>query len=231
MLWGAELTDYGDATIDLLERTYARGASHALALIRHSAREYAPGRHDLENPLTNEGREYARRLGARLPKTLTVRGYASPPERCMETAQLVLDSHRQSGGAVTRHRPVEALGVFYALDQRKMWKGMADAGGLVNYLQRWFAGDVPSDAMMEPALAARQVIRALTGKLDQPIAPLQLDLCVSHDITLHLVRDRLLGESVDSSEVAYLDALVLFRLGGELRLASQRGNEVLLAEG
>jgi broad specificity phosphatase PhoE len=225
------LTDYGDATIDLLERTYARGASHALALIRHSAREYEPGRHDLDNPLTDEGREYARRLGMRLPKALMLRGYASPPQRCMETAELVLDSHRQGGGGVTRHRPVEALGVFYALDQRKMWKGMVDAGGLVAYLQSWFAGEVPSDAMMEPTLAANQVIRALTGKLDQPVAAQQLDLCVSHDITLHLVRDRLLGEAVDSSPVAYLDALVLFRLGDELRLASQRGSEVLLQEG
>jgi len=225
------LTDYGDATIDLLERTYTRGASHALALIRHSAREYEPGRHDLDNPLTDEGREYARRLGMRLPKALMLRGYASPPQRCMETAELVLDSHRQGGGEVTRHRPVEALGVFYALDQRKMWKGMVDAGGLVAYLQSWFAGKVPSDAMMEPMLAANQVIRALTGKLDQPVAAQQLDLCVSHDITLHLVRDRLLGEAVDSSPVAYLDALVLFRLGDELRLASQRGSEVLLQEG
>ena len=225
------MTDYGDATIDLLERTYARGASHALALIRHSAREYEPGRHDLDNPLTDEGREYARRLGMRLPKALMLRGYASPPQRCMETAELVLDSHRQGGGEVTRHRPVEALGVFYALDQRKMWKGMVDAGGLVAYLQSWFAGKVPSDAMMEPMLAANQVIRALTGKLDQPVAAQQLDLCVSHDITLHLVRDRLLGEAVDSSPVAYLDALVLFRLGDELRLASQRGSEVLLQEG
>ncbi len=225
------MTDYGDATIDLLERTYARGASHALALIRHSAREYEPGRHDLDNPLTDEGREYARRLGMRLPKALMLRGYASPPQRCMETAELVLDSHRQGGGGVTRHRPVEALGVFYALDQRKMWKGMVDAGGLVAYLQSWFAGEVPSDAMMEPTLAANQVIRALTGKLDQPVAAQQLDLCVSHDITLHLVRDRLLGEAVDSSPVAYLDALVLFRLGDELRLASQRGSEVLLQEG
>jgi len=112
-----------------------------------------------------------------------------------------------------------------------MWKGMVDAGGLVAYLQSWFAGKVPSDAMMEPMLAANQVIRALTGKLDQPVAAQQLDLCVSHDITLHLVRDRLLGEAVDSSPVAYLDALVLFRLGDELRLASQRGSEVLLQEG
>jgi broad specificity phosphatase PhoE len=225
------MTDYGNATIDLLEQVYARGASHAAALMRHSAREYAPGRHDLENPLTDEGRDYARRLGSRLPKNLTVRGYASPPERCMETAELVLDSHRQGGGAVTRHRPVEALGVFYALDQRKMWKGMADAGGLVAYLQSWFAGEVPIDAMMEPGLAATQVLRALKGKLDQPVAEQQLDLCVSHDITVHLVRDRLLGETVDSSPIAYLDALVLYRLDGELRLASHRGNEVLLEEG
>ena len=42
----------------------------------------------------------------------------------METAELVLAGHESGGGNVTRHRPLEALGVFYALDQMKMWQGM-----------------------------------------------------------------------------------------------------------
>ncbi|MEZ5557271.1 MAG: histidine phosphatase family protein [Pseudomonadales bacterium] len=214
---------YGEATVDLVADLTGRGIDHAVLLMRHSAREFHPDRHDLENPLTDEGRTLARALGTRLPKHMTLRGYASPPERCMETAQLVLDAHRDAGGAVTRHRPLEALGVFYALDQMKMWKGMKLAGGLVPYLERWFQGEVPSDAMMAPDLAARLVLHVLADKLAAPVASQQLDLCVSHDMTLYLLRAQLLGEPVDGPEVAFLDALALYSEDGALWMQSHHG--------
>ena len=85
------MTDYGDATRELVRSVFEEGASHAALLMRHSAREFAPGRHDLENPLTDEGRELARQLGVGLPKNVLLRGYASPAERCLETAERMLD--------------------------------------------------------------------------------------------------------------------------------------------
>jgi len=220
------LSNYGDTTIDLLHTVYERGATRAVALMRHSAREYAPDKHDLENPLTEDGRSYARELGRRLPKSATVRAYASPPRRCIETAELILASHAAAGGEITRHRPLEALGVFYALDQQKMWKGMREAGGLVPYLESWFAGDVPHDAMMEPDLAAAQILRVMRAKLADPVADVQLDVCVSHDMTLHLLGARLLGEALTTAPVEYLDALVLYALDDELIMTNHRGCEV-----
>ena len=214
---------YGEATIDLFERVRARGVRHAVAVMRHSAREFAPGVHDLENPLTEEGRQLARGLGGRLPKEITVRAYASPPERCMETAALVLDSHRAGGGAVTRHRPLEALGVFYALDQMKMWKGIQAAGGLVPFLDGWMQGQVARDAMIPADLAAKLLLQVLAEKLRARVAEDQLDLCVSHDMTLYLLRDRLLGEPCSGPEVLFLDALVLFEEDGELWMTSHHG--------
>jgi broad specificity phosphatase PhoE len=205
------VNEYGDAAADLIEGVFARGVRHAVVLMRHSAREFDPLVNDLVNPLTEEGRELCRRLGRALPKDLTLRGYASPAERCLETAKLILESHQGAGGESTRHRPVEALGVFYVLDQMKMWKGMREADGLVNYLKAWFAGDVPADAMMPPELAAKLVLRVMTEKLHAPVGAPQLDLCVSHDMTVHLVRDRLLDEAVDGPEVEFLDALIAYR--------------------
>ena len=111
------MNNYGDATVSLIESVFANGVHHAVALMRHSAREFDPAVHDLTNPLTEEGRECCLRFGKALPKDLTLRGYASPAVRCLETAELILASHREAGGEVTRHRPVEALGVFYVLDQ------------------------------------------------------------------------------------------------------------------
>jgi broad specificity phosphatase PhoE len=218
-----ELDQYGDATVDLVGRVLARGVRHPVVLMRHSAREFAPDRHDLENPLTERGRELALALGARLPKALTLRAYASPPERCMETAALVLAAHARDGGAVTRHRPLEALGVFYALDQMKMWKAMDAAGGLVPFVESWIQGQAPADAMIPADVAARLLLRVLAEKLRAPVAERQLDLCVSHDMTLYLMREVLLGEPASGPAVGFLDALILYREPDGLWMTSHHG--------
>jgi hypothetical protein len=230
------LTEYGEATVDLLHSVYDRGVDHAVALMRHSAREFEPGRHDLENPLTAQGRALARQLGSRLPEGLTLRGYASPPHRCMETAELILAGYASQGGLVTRHRPVEALGVFYVLDQMKMWRCMNALGGLSAFLQAWFRDEVPVDAVMPPRIAAKLVLRVIAEKLKAPAAKNKdtgagsshrhLDVCVSHDMTLLLVRDQLLGEQVVVADVEFLDALVAFEQGGSLWMTSHHGEPV-----
>ena len=213
----------GDGSVELIEDVFASGVDHAAVLLRHSAREYNADIHDLLNPLTDEGRELCERFGARLDKSLTLRGYASPAQRCAETAELIMGAHRAAGGGATRCRPVEGLGVFYALDQMKMWQAMRQAGGMIGYLRAWFGGTAPEDAMIPADLAARLVLRVMTGKLAAPVAKPQLDILITHDITLHLVRNRLLGESEDGPEVEYLDALVAFRRNGAWWLRSRHG--------
>ena len=214
---------WGERTAELIESVHDEGVSRMAVLMRHSAREFEPGRHDLLNPLTDEGRTAAQRLGERLPKALRVRGYASPPERCMETAEKVMVGHSAGGGEATRHRPVEALGVFYALDQMKMWKGMRGAGGLPEYLRLWFSGAVPTDAMMPPDLAARLVFEVVASKLADAPGASQLDLCVSHDMTLMLVMDRLLGQRAGDFDVEFLDGLVAYESDDRFWLRSCHG--------
>lgn len=213
---------YGDGTVAMIEDVFAGGAECALVLMRHSARTFEPGLHDLLNQLTDEGRTLCRRFGRALPKELTLRAYASPAERCLETAKLILEAHRLGGGGATRHRPVEALGVFYVLDQMKMWRGMDQAGGKV-YMRNWFAGRAPADAMMPAGLAARLVLRVMAEKLKAPVGLPQLDLCVSHDMTLYLLRDQLLGEPVDGPAVEFLDGLIAWRDRESLWLKSLQG--------
>ena len=213
----------GDDSVELINGVFAEGADHVAVLLRHSAREFNRDIHDLLNPLTGAGRSLCERFGARLDKTLTLRGYASPAQRCLETAELIMSAHRAGGGSATRCRPVEGLGVFYVLDQMKMWQIMQKAGGMVGFLQAWIDGAVPDDAIMPPELAARLVLRVLTGKLAKPVAKPQLDICVSHDFTLHLVRNRLLGEPADGPEVEFLDALVAYRRDDAWWLRSRHG--------
>ena len=52
----------------------------------HSARTYIEGLPDFENELTDDDRELARQLGEALPKEVTMRGYSSPVNRCVDTA-------------------------------------------------------------------------------------------------------------------------------------------------
>jgi broad specificity phosphatase PhoE len=213
--------EYGASTLAMVSSAWASGVDHAALLMRHSAREFEPGRHDLLNPLTDAGRALARELGARLPKQLLTRGYASPAQRCIETAELLLAGHAAGGGRVTRQRPIEALGVFYVLDQMRMYRAMTDAGGQTPFLARWFAGEVPEDVMMPAALAARLLFRLVAAKLDAPVARPQLDICVSHDMSLYLVRDQLLDLAVESTgEVKFLDAVLCYRRNGDLFVAA-----------
>ena len=216
---------YGDATIETVRELAASGVDHIALLMRHSAREFNKNVHDLVNPLTEEGRDLSRRLGEHLPKTHTLRGYASPPERCIETAQLALLGHASKGGEATRVRPVEGLGVFYVLDQMKMFRALEAAAGIAGFVDRWVAGDLPRDAVIPADQAARLVLDIVAAKLDHPVAKQQIDLCVTHDLTVHLVRDRLLGASDAYGTVEFLDALAVYRRNGRLLMRAQAGPE------
>ena len=211
---------YGDATIELVRAVAAGGVDRMAVLMRHSAREFNPNVHDLVNPLTDEGRDLARRFGERLPKEYTLRGYASPPERCLETAQLALLGHASKGGATTRVRPVEGLGVFYVLDQMKMFRALGDAAGLGGFVDRWVAGELPVDTVIPADIAARLVFDICASKVDGATAAKQIDLCVSHDLTVHLVRDQLLGQPPAHGDVEFLDALAVYRRAGRLCIQS-----------
>jgi broad specificity phosphatase PhoE len=211
----------GKTTVGLIEQLTNEGVDHIVLLMRHSAREYAPGKHDLLNPLTDEGRDLARDMGKRLPKELVVRGYTSPADRCIETAGLVMNGHESAGGQILRNRVVEALGVFYVLDQMKMFMSMREAGGIVNVLQNWYDGKIAQDVLMPANLAARLVGRVAKEKLSQSGDKPQLDLLVSHDFTLYTIKDQLLKQDTKRfPDVHYLDGVAFFNRDGKTYIQS-----------
>lgn len=126
------------------------------------------------------------------------------------------------------------MGVFYALDQAKMWKGISSADGLADYVGQWFAGDVPVDAMMPAEQAVALLSRALQAKMATPAADdggaKRLDLCVTHDLTIYTMRHGLGLEPISGPPVEFLDGLVLFEKDGRRLVRSQHGGEVELAD-
>lgn len=231
---------YGKRTTALIADLRGRGVERFTLLMRHSAREYAAGRHDLANPLTARGRALAREFGLRLPAELMLRAYASPVARCEDTAELIHAGHLEIGGRGSGGcRPVEALGVFYVLDQMRMYKAMSVAReGLTTFVRSWMDGEVPEDIMMPAPHAARTLLAALVSRLrSRPAAasdtgagvPL-LDLCVSHDLTLYLMREQLLGLRREDADVLYLDGLAVWESDGELLAATHDREPMVISE-
>jgi broad specificity phosphatase PhoE len=198
----------------------------------------------LENPLTPEGRDLALRLGKKLPKRMTVRAFASPVQRCMETAELVVAGHRSEGGESMGHEPMDAFGVFFVLDEAKVVKGMQGSGALQSgsgalvadgphaasvsgsFVQRWVAGRMPRDALVPADGAARSVLMALHELYSHPPADCHLDVCVTHDVTVLLLMDRLMGRPAGENAIEYLDGLVAFERDGDPWLQSVHGPAV-----
>jgi broad specificity phosphatase PhoE len=222
---------YGEGSVDLIRRLCESGVGRVALLVRHSVREFNRNVHDLVNPLTDEGRHHCRLFGVALPKDLAVRGYASPPERCVETARIVIDAHTAGGGRQSgATRPVESLGVFYALDQIKMWKTLQSSSGLSGFITRWAAGDVPRDAMIPADDAARLIARSSLERLRSGGEQRHLDFCVTHDMTILLLRDRLLGRPAATHSVNFLEALALYESAGAVWLQAADNQAVNISD-
>ena len=225
----SERNDYGQGTLALVQQLEQEGIDRAAVFMRHSARTFDRSINDLANPLTDHGRALSTALGEQLPRRYRLRGYASPPERCMETAQLIIAGHESQGGVGMRTREVEAFGVFYVLDQKKMWMGLQGMdGGLADYVGAWFAGDIAEDVIMPGPLAVQSILRVLAARLREPTDVPHLEICVSHDMSVYTVRHGVGLERVSEHGVEFLDGLVLFERGTDLVMRSQHGGEVVV---
>ena len=222
--------DFGDASARMTRAIFGEGVERGVLLMRHSAREYRRDVHDLENPLTAEGRSLAARFGASLPD-VNLRGYSSPVMRCRETGALAIEASAaaQRGGVISKVRDIEAFGVFYALDQIRMWKGLRKSDGLADYVGQWFAGKVPQSAMMRPQRAVGMVLEVMLDKLTAPAIQAgtpQLDLCVTHDMTIFTMREGAGLEPATGPDVRFMDGLLMYEQDDKVFFASQHGGIV-----
>ena len=223
------MSEYGDTTLELLREAESRGVTRLGVIMRHSARTFIRGLHDLENQLTDEGRELSRRFGLGLPKSYLLRGYASPAKRCVETSELILQGHRQGSGEVTRTRPVEALGVFYVLDQMKMYRAMQATGSRGDFVSRWTEERLDDDIVINAKTTAAILVRALAKKLSEKSEETLLDVFVSHDLTLHMLKACLLHERLEETgPVEFLEGILMYFDEDRLVLKSVTGGDLTM---
>ncbi len=227
-----ESEGYGAAILRMLAELRSAGVERATALIRHSAREFNPDWRDLENPLTDEGRALAQKFGEALPRDVFLRAYASPVERCMETAALSLEGHRSMGGSASRHRELEGLGVFYVLDQRKMFRTIVSAqeDGR-DFIREWLDEALDPDTVIAPRQCAEIMVRLLLEKFRQQAARAgpTLDLCVTHDMNVHLIKDQVLDlKHEEHGPVEFLDGVVCFERDGAVWMQAPKTAAVSL---
>ncbi len=212
---GAARTDLdgvGDGTAELVARLHASGAKAPLVFIRHSAREYGTTFNDLDNPLSDAGRDLARRLGERLPRFDEIVTWSSPSGRCVETAELVAQS---SPVPRRKNQAHEDLSVFYVRDMRKVG-GMLKHEGSDATLGAWFDGKLDPSWMTPPDTSIERLKTRLAA-LRAEASSRQLTLVVSHDWNLYLLRTMLLGTPFGTlPQPEYLEALALWEEGDEL---------------
>ena len=226
------MNEYGNSTIAGIRQLANQGVKPAGVIMRHSVRTFLPGVHDLDNDLTDEGRDCSLAFGRELPKSYRLRAYASPPRRCGETAELILRGHADADGEVTRTRPLEVLSVFYVLDQMKMFRILREAGDLRTFVSQWVRGMLAPDVVMDAHQAAHMIMRALAAKLSERPDEARLDVHVSHDMTIHLLKACLLGETpATASPVEFLEGIVFAFDGGALVMHSATGGGARLEPG
>ena len=226
------MSEFGDTTLALLRELESEGVERLGVIMRHSARTFIPGIHDLENELTDEGREYARAFGRKLPKSYLVRAYASPPRRCVETSELILIGHLEASGEATRTRPMEGLGVFYVLDQMKLFRIMKSSPDSGHFLGKWLAGELGRDVVIQAPLAAQVLMDALAKKISERADESLLDVFVSHDLTLHLLKACILGEQPeDTGPVEFLEGIVMYFQDEDLVVRSVSGSNIQQGKG
>ena len=165
---------------------FSDGVDRAVLLMHVLGSEYRRDIHDLENPLTAQGRDLASRFGARLPD-VDLRGYSSPVKRCTDTAY-----NRPGSAAASRGRSgwrgaryycwrVLCAGSIHACgrdcERRAVLPTTWVLGLPVRFLRR---------PLMRPQRAVSMVLEVMLDKLKAPAVSegRQLDLCVTHDMTI-----------------------------------------------
>lgn len=200
---------------DLLESLCAPAhAGNAAAIMRHAERHALTSATDPTLALlTDAGKAAARDMGARISGFSHLRLFHSPVQRCRQTAEQLAEGARSAGLHVEMIGTEEVLGFGYTRDMPtacRMYSEIGDA-----FMDRWFRSELPDSIIAEPGLIADETVAHIDRRLRETTAHgRRLDLHVSHDWNVLVVRELLLGVTHEKAGwLTFLDGVAFSRTG------------------
>ena len=228
-----------ERTLQLIESSLL--PSGGVLLLRHAAREYSSELHDFEDDLTTLGHQRSVLCGQLLteriarPHGLTFNLASSPINRCHQTLSQIANGIRLASGGDEGSQAimgtgtmsvVEGLGLFYLLDQASFFSQL-DKMGAYSLVRCWQERETCPDIILPASSAADALLGLIAGRL-RKLNDGTIDLLVTHDLTLYLLREQLFGVRHEDAEVIrYLDALLLYRTASGRLVARMHGTDVI----
>lgn len=190
------------------------GSSHGALMIRHGARHGTDVALHTDG-LTPEGREQARKLGRRIGERKRIRLFASPVQRCVDTASLIAEG-ANSDPEVTISTMLGRPGTF-VIDETAVDERLA-VMGLNKFAVEWAHGRIPAKVMAPIPQGTQALMDWVQGNMRSNDD--RLDIYVGHDLFLTPVLVNYLGYDIASQGLlSFLDGFTVTMEGSRTVLS------------
>lgn len=166
--------------------------------------------------LTEKGKVDAKDYGSLLRGFDTVRLFHSPAVRCRQTSEGIIEGVRGNGTTVQCLTEIPGLCTPYIRDGQAVLKEAERLGS--GFLRAWFDGKYHEGAIMPADEAADLVLSPILQRLAEPGGAGRLDVHVSHDWEILLLREELLGTKYERDGwIGFLEGILFVPEGDGFR--------------
>lgn len=210
---------------------YTIGTGPQALIVRHAERFPLPSiSESLMIGLTEKGKLDAFELGRAIEGIGQIRLFHSPAVRCRETAEAIGRGFSDRGGTVQGIQETWDLCAPYLKDDRVLKEAESQGHG---FMRSWFIGQFDPEWIRPTSEAADMVLAHLLQRMTEGDEGDRLDVHVSHDWEIVLLREELLGiRYEDAGWIEYLGGIHFSRHeGGFLARAGDHGKTFAFSSG
>ena len=193
-------------------------------IIRHAERFHVPNVSSIADSLrvglTEKGMMDAREMGRSIEGIDRLRLFHSPAVRCKQTAQAIAEGFTECGGEVEGFKETWDLCAPYLLDSIVLKE--ADRLGHA-FMRSWFDGKFDPEWILPTSVSADMVLGPIIAGLREDGPAGRMDIHVSHDWEIVLLRDELFGTRYEEEGwVDYLDGIAISPCDGGFRAVTSK---------
>lgn len=202
---------------DVLEALGKVNGGPCAIIVRHAARHpIVDLQSSLKVGLTDEGMKDAHCFGSSLTSFPTVRLFHSPALRCRQTAECIMRGLEGNGASASITGPEPNLCAPYMKDESCLTVAARSGKG---FIREWFEGRLDREWILPTGPAADMVLAPIVERLLEPDGQGRLDIHVSHDWEISLLREELLGlRYEDAGWPPFLDGILICTDRSDLRV-------------